>query len=155
MFAHNHASLRSTRLRHIKRHGPGLKAPTVLSVKEVLAHAAELKDRNPPQEIIVRFDVGSIMTVPTTYPDGSKHQVLHLVPNEGDAKFTAEITPPFLKQLKRIGIDDIPKHFVGKTVTLQGYVSGTGMALVGSPTIWTYHMTLHSYENVQAVTPSE
>ncbi len=125
---------------------------TVFSAREVVENGPELKDR---KEIVVRFTVGSIMTVPTTYPDGSKHQVLHLVPNDVDAKFTAPITPEFLKKLKRIGIDDISNHFVGRTVTLRGYVSGTAMGLIGSPTRWTYHITLNSYENVQAVTTSK
>ncbi len=125
---------------------------TLLSPKEIIENALELMHR---KEIVVRFEVGSIMTVPTNYADGSKHQVLHLVPKDGDGKFTAPITPEFLKKLKRIGVDDISKHFVGKTVTLQGHVSGTALDLIGSPTYWTYHISLNSYENIQAVTTSK
>ncbi len=124
------------------------KPQTVLSPQDIIDNGPKLMDR---EKVVVRFEVGSIMKVPTIYPDGSKRQVLHLVPNDVDAKFTAPISPKFLNKLNRIGIDDVSKHFVGRTVTLQGFVSGTATELIGSPTFWTYHITLNSYENVQSV----
>ncbi len=103
------------------------------------------------RKVVVTFDVASIMFVPTTYPDGSSHQVLHLVPDNVDAKFTAPIAPELEEKLGRIGIDDIAKHFKGKRVTLEGYVSGTALALLLSPTIWTYHVSIRSFENIRSV----
>ncbi len=103
------------------------------------------------RKVVVTFDVASIMVVPTTYPDGSSHQVLHLVPDNVDAKFTAPIAPELEEKLGRIGIADVAKHFKGKRVTLEGYVSGTALALLFSPTVWTFHLSLHSLDSIRAV----
>jgi len=115
----------------------------------IVEHGQALK--NDMAKVVVRFDVAAIATVPTTFPDGTTHEVLHLVPSDIGAKFTAPISPQFQERLKQIGISDIRAHFEGATVTLEGHVSGTGMALVLSPTVWTYHVQLQSFENIRSV----
>jgi hypothetical protein len=114
--------------------------PAILTPAEIIKNGQLLK--NGMKKVIVRFEIGSIMTVPTIYPDDSKHQVFHLVPSGVDAKFTAPITPQFLAQLTQIGIADIKGHFEGKTVTLEEYVSGTATMIILPPTVWTYHMSI-------------
>jgi hypothetical protein len=123
--------------------------PPPLTPGHIVAHGQALK--NAMKEVVVRFDVAAIATVPTAFPDGTTHEVLHLVPSGIGAKFTAPISPKFEERLKQIGITDIRAHFEGATVTLKGHVSGTGMALVLSPTVWTYHVQLQSFENIRSV----
>jgi len=125
------------------------KAQPMLSPEDIIENGPELMNQ---QNTVVRFQVASILKVPTHYPDGSEHEVLHLAPNRVDGKFTASIEPEFLHQLQSIGIDDISKHFVGKTVTVQGHVSNRSIGGFGSPVHWTYHIALTSCDNVLSVT---
>ena len=108
---------------------------------------------NGPQRVLVEFQVGSIQTVPTGYPDGSTHQVIHLISTEaeGNEGFSVPIEPQFLNRLKAIGIENIRAHFVGATVVLEGFVSGTARRIYGSPTEWTYHVSMNSFDTIRSI----
>lgn len=123
-----------------------------LSLKELIARGSVLMNTN--KDVAVTFVVRSVETVPTILADGSKLEVLHLVPNDIAAgnKFSAPMNPRCLAQLKQIGIDDIAKHFVGRTVTLRGRVTGTALQLYASPDVWTYHIDVRSCDDVLSVT---
>lgn len=123
----------------------------IFSPTEIIKNGEDL--RNGPKKVLVEFEVSAVQTVPTNYPDGSDRQVLHLVPAEaqGDGSFTAPISPEFHERLNKIGINDISAHFVGSTVLLEGYISGTSLNLILSPTYWTYHVSLYSFENIRSV----
>lgn len=119
---------------------------------EIIKNGKDWKDFN---QVVVTFTVSSIMTVPTVYADGTEQDAYHLVSDEGGAKFTVPISPKLLKDFQRIGIRDLKQHFVGKTVTIEGYVTRTGLALILSPTIWTYHVQAKSFDNFKSVIDTE
>lgn len=123
-----------------------------LSPKELVARGSVLMNTN--KDVAVRLSVRSVETVPTILADGSTLEVLHLVSNDDVTgnKFSAPINPRCLAQLKQIGIDDIAKHFVGRSVTVRGTVTATGLDLYASPTMWTYHIELRSVDDVLSVT---
>lgn len=103
----------------------------------------------------VQFEVGAVRPTPTHYPDGSRHNVLHLVPT-GDTgeDFTVEISRMVEATLLRIGVEDIEKHFTGQSIMVEGIMGQTGLDLIGSETIWTYHITLRSLDQLLSLRPT-
>ena len=105
-------------------------------------------------EFTIQFCVHSVAERPTTYPDGSKHQVLHLIPRGNIPSirningFTVPLTREIEAQLHRIGISDIKNHFSRKVLTMKGVVSQTGLMLIGSPTSWTHHISIRSLDQI-------
>lgn len=119
-----------------------------ISVDEVVRRGRHLIGR----EIVeVRFEVGSIMSVPTLLSTGVRTNVSHLVPKRDKVEFTAYISGDLEESLGQIGIHDLSDHFVGKTVTIRGYVSRTATEPILSQTSWTYHVALRSVENLLSV----
>ena len=99
----------------------------------------------------VRFNVHSVRSVPTIYPDNSRHTVLHLVPLEeipGRHDFTVPISRQVEATLTRIGIRDIRKHFSGRDIEFTGSVSKTGLHLILSESVYTYHISLRSLDQI-------
>ena len=102
-------------------------------------------------EFTIHFYVSVVTERPTTFPDGSSHQVLHLIPSDStplDCGFSVPLTRETEATLKRIGITDIKKHFTGKIITVKGLASQTGLMLIGSPTRWTHHIGLRSLDQI-------
>ncbi len=127
------------------------KSPPIFSPSDIIRNGEGFM--NGLRKFVVEFQVGSIQTVPTSYPDGSTHQVIHLIPMAAECNggFSVPIEPPFFKRLKEIGIEDVQTHFVGATVTLEGYVTGTALEIYGSPAVWTYHMPMNSFDAIRSV----
>jgi hypothetical protein len=99
----------------------------------------------------VRFEVQSVRSVPTIFPDGERHTILHLVPSDSFSSrddFTVPISREVEATLHRIGVTDIAKHFTGKVIEVEGVVSATGLDLILSETRWTYHVTLRSLDQI-------
>src|SRR5687768_5061646 len=89
----------------------------------------------------VRFQVQSVRSAPTIFPDGERHTILHLVPTDSFSSrddFTVPISREVEATLDRIGVTDIAKHFTGRVFEVEGVVSATGLDLIGSETRWTY-----------------
>ncbi|MGB0582590.1 MAG: hypothetical protein ACPGVU_23135 [Limisphaerales bacterium] len=102
-------------------------------------------------EFRVHFHVHAVRSVPTIFPDETKHTILHLVPRQeipGRHDFTAPISREFEATLKRIGIRDLRKHFTGRDIEVKGTVSATGLDLILSKTVWTYHISLRSLDQI-------
>jgi hypothetical protein len=102
----------------------------------------------------VRFEVQSVRSVPTLFPDGQRHTILHLVPSDSFSSrddFTVPIWREVQAALHRIGVTDIAKHFTGKVIEVEGVVSATGLELIGSETRWTYHVTVRSLDQIRFV----
>ncbi|HAV62606.1 MAG TPA: hypothetical protein DCY13_09600 [Verrucomicrobiales bacterium] len=103
----------------------------------------------------VRFQVASVTRMPTHYPDGTRHEIAHPIPghNLGGLHGFAQPIPPAVEAaLNRLGIDDLEAHFSGATVELEGVVAGSGLDLPGSPTHWTFYISLRSIDQFCGVT---
>lgn len=105
-------------------------------------------------EFVVQFRVASVRSVPTIFPDGDKRQVPHLVPAAED-NFTVPISQEVESALRRTGITNLEEYFTGKTVRVRGVVSQTGLDLIGSETIWTFHISLRSLDQLIQVSSNQ
>ena len=95
----------------------------------------------------VQFEIAAVHRMPTHFPDGTKHDVPQLVPVNGSG-FTVPLSREIEATLQRIGIDDLDKHFTGKTISVEGIVGQTGLDLIGSETTWTFHITIRSLDQI-------
>ncbi|TWU12097.1 Serine/threonine-protein kinase PrkC [Symmachiella macrocystis] len=128
----------------------------VLSETQVIKNGQTL--RNNQKKVTVRFRVASAKTVKVTYPNDKHLKIWKLssarssdqISNFDD--FSVQLSTEAERALKRFGIVDIPKAYLGKEIEVTGTVSATGLNLFANPdTIWFYHIVVKSLDQIRIV----
>jgi hypothetical protein len=130
--------------------------PEVLTPKEVLTKAKQLigngtTERSP---ICVRFRVESVNTQTVTDSDNRTFEQFILHPASGDTKqssFHVAIAPTCKKELNRLGIVDLKKHFTGKVVELKGRLDVTPLTLYSSKQLLCYSISVDTLDQIHSV----
>ncbi|MGJ8696804.1 MAG: hypothetical protein ACSHYF_10825 [Verrucomicrobiaceae bacterium] len=132
----------------------GIEIPQIISPSQLATFDKEHLHNNSTT-FTIRFEVHAVRKTPTIFADGTRHQVLHLIPGDdfpGNDSFTVPLSRKVETRLKHLGIANIADHFTGKTVTVKGVISNTGLHLIGSPTIFTHHIAIRSMDQILSIT---
>ena len=129
----------------------------VLSPPAVVAGAESLLERGP---VRVRFRVALVDTMDVTTAAGAAFTQLRLHPGDsegyggpGRKSFHVTLSPGAERTLRRVGIADLPAHFKGKVVDVQGRLHVTVLQLPESKPVWFYHIEIGALDQILSVKP--
>lgn len=127
----------------------------VLSASDIVSDGDAL--HRSGKSVTARIVVASVKALTAWDDKGNERQVLQLKPeipadkdspNEFAIHFSADIRATF----KRIGIDDVTKHFAGKVVEVQGPVAAIRYESQSLRKItWAYHIEVKSLDQILRV----
>ncbi len=127
----------------------------VLSASDIVSDGDAL--HRSGKSVTARIVVASVKALTVWDDKGNERQVLQLKPeipadkdspNEFAIHFSADVRTTF----KRIGIDDVTKHFAGKVVEVQGPVAAIRYESQSLRKItWAYHIEVKSLDQILRV----
>ena len=126
----------------------------VLEPAAVVARAESLLEKEP---IRVRFRVAQMDTVGVTTADGASFTQIRLHPDlEWDKSvrktFDVMLSPEVERTLKRIGVTNLPAHFKGKVIDVQGRLHRTVLQTKFGKPAWFYHIEIRGLDQIHSVT---
>jgi hypothetical protein len=116
----------------------------VLAPPAVVARAESLLEREP---VHVRFRVALVDTSTVTTAAGATFTQFRLHPDSGwdissRKGFYVTLSPEVERTLRRIGIADVPAHFKGKVIEVQGRLHSTVLQVYAGKPAWFYHIQI-------------
>jgi DNA/RNA endonuclease YhcR with UshA esterase domain len=96
--------------------------------------------------VIVECSVYSVAAQQVSTSDGKTYENLVLQPHGNFTRFSIALMPKAQAALKRLGIDSLEDHFLGKVVKVQGRISTIGLHLFGSPTVNFYELQVDNLD---------
>jgi hypothetical protein len=95
---------------------------------------------------IVECGIHSVAVQKVTGPDGKPYENFVLHPKVNFTRFSIALSPKAQAAFKRLGIESLEDHFVGKQVKVQGRIGVTSLNLILSPTINFYELQVDSLD---------
>jgi len=123
----------------------------VLTPKQIVNNGQELYHSR--KRIAVQFQVASTRPIIVPDEEGTQHEQYDLYAEDVPA-FSVRLTDQAVNWLKISDAADVARCFVGKSIRVEGTVSGVGLDVIYRPTQWTYHLDLHSLDQLREVAPA-
>jgi len=129
--------------------------PEVLSASEAIEQGQALY--NSRKKVTVRYRVASATSRQVMDEQGKTSQRWYLSSKEATDRidptsFSIQLSPEAEAELHKLGVTNVPRHYLGKTIEVEGAVYGAGLDLISRPdTIWIYHMDVTSLGQIRIV----